>query len=295
MSNIRELKASIAKNKAIIRNSRVEEFLDSLPELPIFDLVDTSPPYDIGKPYERIRPLKDYVAWQAEIIKKIVVRMKDNGSICWQVGNYVNDGCVRPLDIELAPIFYNLGLKLRNRIIWTFGHGMHAKRRFSGRHETILWFTKGDNYTFNLDAVRVPSKYPGKRHFKGAHKGELSGNPLGKNPEDVWNVPNVVGNHIEKTAHPCQFPVGLVQRLVLALTNEGEIVFDPFAGSASTAVAALSCNRNFVGTEIDRGYCKIARRRIEKAKKGEEKFRPIDKPVYDPRNSNLSKRPKEWG
>lgn len=295
MSNIRELKASIAKNKAIIRNSRVEEFLDSLPELPIFDLVVTSPPYDIGKPYERIRPLKDYVAWQAEIIKKIVVRMKDNGSICWQVGNYVNDGCVRPLDIELAPIFYNLGLKLRNRIIWTFGHGMHAKRRFSGRHETILWFTKGDNYTFNLDAVRVPSKYPGKRHFKGAHKGELSGNPLGKNPEDVWNVPNVVGNHIEKTAHPCQFPVGLVQRLVLALTNEGEIVFDPFAGSASTAVAALSCNRNFVGTEIDRGYCKIARRRIEKAKKGEEKFRPIDKPVYDPRNSNLSKRPKEWG
>ena len=295
MSNIRELKASIAKNKAIIRNSRVEEFLDSLPELPIFDLVVTSPPYDIGKPYERIRPLKDYVAWQAEIIKKIVVRMKDNGSICWQVGNYVNDGCVRPLDIELAPIFYGLGLKLRNRIIWTFGHGMHAKRRFSGRHETILWFTKGDNYTFNLDAVRVPSKYPGKRHFKGAHKGELSGNPLGKNPEDVWNVPNVVGNHIEKTAHPCQFPVGLVQRLVLALTNEGEIVFDPFAGSASTAVAALSCNRNFVGTEIDRGYCKIARRRIEKAKKGEEKFRPIDKPVYDPRNSNLSKRPKEWG
>lgn len=295
MSNIRKLKADIAKNKAIIRNSLAEEFLDSLPESPIFDLVVTSPPYDIGKPYEKVCPLKDYVAWQAEIIKKIVARMKENGSICWQVGNYVNDGCVRPLDIELAPIFYDLGLKLRNRIIWTFGHGMHAKRRFSGRHETILWFTKGDEYTFNLDAVRVPAKYPGKRHFKGARRGELSGNPLGKNPEDVWNIPNVVGNHIEKTAHPCQFPVGLVQRLVLALTNEGELVFDPFAGSASTAVAALSCNRNFVGTEIDRDYCKIARARIAKAKKGEEKFRPVDKPVYDPKNSNLSKRPKEWG
>jgi len=294
MSNIRDLEADIAKNKAVIRNSRAEELLDSLPESPIFDLVVTSPPYDIGKPYEKVQPLKDYVAWQAEIIKKIVVRTKESGSICWQVGNYVNDGCVRPLDIELAPIFYGLGLKLRNRIIWTFGHGMHAKRRFSGRHETILWFTKGDDYTFNLDAVRVPSKYPGKRHFKGTHKGELSGNPLGKNPEDVWNIPNVVGNHIEKTAHPCQFPVGLVRRLVLALTNEGELVFDPFAGSASTAVAALSCNRNFVGTEIDRGYCKIARTRIAKAMKGEEKFRPIDKPVYDPKNSNLSIRPKEW-
>ena len=294
MLSVRKLTKEIAEKKAVILLRNVEDFLDELPERPLFDLIVTSPPYDIGKPYEKKMPLEKYVKWQASIIKKIVVRLKAQGSICWQVGNYVNDGAVRPLDIELAPIFYKLGLKLRNRIVWTFGHGMHAKRRFSGRHETILWFTKGDDYIFNLDDVRIPSKYPGKRYYKGKHKGKLSGNPLGKNPEDVWNIPNVVGNHIEKTAHPCQFPVGLVQRLVRALTNSGGIVFDPFAGSASTAVAALTCDRKFIGTEIDAAYVKIAQERIARALKGEERFRPVDKPVYDHTMSNLSKRPTEW-
>lgn len=284
----------IEKKKGVILHQAVEDFLDGLPDKPLFNLVVTSPPYDIGKPYERKMPLEKYVKWQAAVIAKIVKRLNDKGSICWQVGNYVDDGAVRPLDIELAPIFYKLGLKLRNRIVWTFGHGMHAKRRFSGRHETILWFTKGEDYTFNLDDVRIPSKYPGKRHFKGTHKGELSGNPLGKNPEDVWNIPNVVGNHIEKTNHPCQFPVALVQRLVLALSNKGDIVFDPFAGAASTAVAALSCGRRFIGTEIDEAYYKIAAKRIKRTLKGEERFRPLNKPVYDHKLSNLSKRPKEW-
>jgi len=294
MLSVRELKTQIDRTGALIRHERVEDFLDSLPEEPIFDLVVTSPPYDIGKPYEKKVPLAEYVEWQRKIVERIVKRMPENGSICWQVGNYIDNGEVRPLDIELAPIFYELNLKLRNRIVWTFGHGMHAKRRFSGRHETILWFTKGDDYVFNLDDVRVPQKYAGKRHFKGKHKGELSGNPLGKNPEDVWNIPNVVGNHVEKKEHPCQFPVGLVQRLVLALSNQDDVVFDPFAGSASTAVAALTCHRKFVGTEIDSKYVKIAKERIRNTLNGTELFRPVDKPVYDPRKSYLSRRPKEW-
>ena len=71
-------------------------------------------------------------------------------------------------------------LILRNRIIWTFGHGLNSTQRFSGRHEMILWFTKGEQYCFNLDCIRVPQKYPGKRYYKGEHKGELSGNPYGK-------------------------------------------------------------------------------------------------------------------
>jgi len=120
-----------------------------------------------------------------------------------------------PLDIQFDPIFRKHGLSLRNRIIWHFGHGLHNKRRFSGRYEVILWYTKSDNYVFNLDDVRIPSKYPGKRHFKGPKTGQLSGNPKGKNPEDVWDIPNVKSNHVEKTEHPCQFPVGLVERLIL--------------------------------------------------------------------------------
>ena len=269
-------------------------FLSALPEEPLFDLTVTSPPYDIGKSYEQRIPLEEYVGWQKSIITEIFRRTKPKGSICWQVGNWVDKGEIRPLDIILAPIFWELGMKLRNRIVWHFGHGTHAKTRFSGRYETILWFTKTDEYTFNLDAVRIPAKYPGKRHFKGEHKGELSGNPLGKNPEDVWDIPNVVGNHVEKTIHPCQYPVGLISRLIRALTNTGDLVFDPFAGSGSTAVAALSEGRRFVGTEIVSEYVEIASARIARTLAGTEVWRPAEKPIYDCRKSYLSIRPKEW-
>src|SRR5207302_3301864 len=152
-----------------------------------------------------------------------------------------------------------LGLKLRNRIIWTFGHGLHCTKRFTGRHETILWFTKSDDYTYNLDPVRIPQKYPGKRKYKkNDHYGELSGNPLGKNPGDVWVIPNVKSNHVEKTEHPCQFPVELVERLVLAFSNEGDWVFDPFMGVGSTVVAAIRQNRRGAGSEIVPKYVRLA-------------------------------------
>jgi adenine-specific DNA-methyltransferase len=140
------------------------------------------------------------------------------------------------VDIVLYPVFASLGLHLRNRIVWHFGHGLHASKRFSGRYEVILWFTKGNEYTFNLDAVRVPQKYPDKKYFKGPKKGELSGNPLGKNPSDIWEIPNVKANHVEKTIHPCQFPVELIERLVLAMTDEGDWALDPFIGVGTTAL-----------------------------------------------------------
>lgn len=273
----------------------VESVLDSLPEEPIFDLVVTSPPYDIGKSYEKRIPLEEYVAWQERIISKIYPRLKDNGSICWEVGNYINkDGSIFPLDIALDPIFRKLNMQLRNRIIWHFGHGLHSKTRFSGRYEVIMWYTKTDEYVFNLDPVRIPSKYPGKRHFKGPHKGELSGNPLGKNPEDVWDdIPNVKSNHVEKTIHPCQFPVGLIERLVLSMTNKGALVFDPFAGVASSGVAAIINDRSFWGCEIVDEYIQIGQERLKQSIDGTIKYRE-NKPIYDPGKSNLSKTPEEW-
>lgn len=272
-----------------------EKFLDSLPEEPIFDLVVTSPPYNIGKEYEKKVSLDQYMAWQKRIIEKIYVRLKDTGSICWQVGNYIDNGAITPLDFEFAPIFKELNMQLRNRIIWHFGHGLHSKKRFSGRYEVVLWYTKTDNYTFNLDAVRVPAKYPGKKYFKGPNKGQLSGNPLGKNPEDVWEIPNVKSNHIEKTAHPCQFPVGLIERLVLSMTNSGELVFDPFAGASSSGVAAVIHGRSFWGCEIVDEYIDISQTRLQESVDGTVKYRPFDKPIYDASKSNLSKRPNEWG
>jgi adenine-specific DNA-methyltransferase len=152
----------------------------------------------------------------------------------------------------------------------------------SGRHETVLWFTKGDNYHFDLDSIRVPQKYPGKKHYKGEKKGRPSGNPLGKNPGDVWDIPNVKGGHVEKTGHPCQFPVALAQKFVRALCPAGGLVIDPYLGSGSSAIAALVEGRRFSGCDLDARYVRIALARIDDLKWGRLKIRPIDQPIYIP-------------
>jgi adenine-specific DNA-methyltransferase len=137
------------------------KLLASMPDESV-KLIITSPPYNIGKVYENPVSLEEYLEKQMTIIDDLIRVLHPEGSICWQVGNYVSKGEIVPLDIPFYNIFKKHGLKLRNRMVWTFGHGLHASKRFSGRYETILWFTKNDDYTFNLDPVRVPSKYPGK-------------------------------------------------------------------------------------------------------------------------------------
>jgi adenine-specific DNA-methyltransferase len=226
------------------------------------NLVVTSPPYNIGKEYEKKLKFNDYILWMKDIISEASRITKDNGSIVFQLGNFVDNGKVFPLDCALFSTFIENNLIPRNRIIWTFGHGLHCKNRFSGRHETILWFTKSDKYTFNLDPIRVPQKYPNKKHFKGSKKGQLSGNPLGKNPGDVWDISNVKHNHPEKTEHPCQYPLDLVNRIVLSMTNESDIVFDPFMGSGTTAISAIINNRNFCGFETESNYIEIFKNRV---------------------------------
>lgn len=246
------------------------------------NLIVTSPPYNIGKSYETRRSLEKYKEAQAATIAEAVRVLHPRGSICWQVGNYVEDGEVMPLDIMLYPLFANHNLRLRNRIVWTFGHGLHCQRRFSGRHETILWFTKSDDYVFNLNSVRVPSKYPNKKAFKGPKKGQLSSNPNGKNPSDVWDIPNVKANHVEKEQHPCQFPVALVERLILGLTGKGDSVLDPFLGVGSSVVAAIMHGRKGFGCDTEKKYIDIAWRRIHDFRAGMLKTRPMNKPIFEP-------------
>jgi adenine-specific DNA-methyltransferase len=250
-------------------------------------LVITSPPYNIGKSYEKKRTLEQYLALQRVVIAECVRITRIGGSICWQIGHHTNGhGQVIPLDMLMHPLFaeheQSAKIRLRNRIIWHFEHGLHCKHRFSGRHETILWYTKGDKYVLNLDAVRVPQKYPGKKAYKGPRRGEYSGNPLGKNPGDVWIFPNVKGKHIEKTNHPCQFPIELPARLVLALSKPGDLVVDPFVGVGTTAVAAVLHGRRAAGAEIVPAYLDIARDRVQKAARGTLKYRPAARPVYIP-------------
>ena len=272
------------------------DLLKSLPDESV-KLVVTSPPYNIGKAYEKRSNLDTYLADQEDTIAQCARVLSCEGSLCWQVGNHIaKDGEVFPLDVLIYPIAKKFNLKLRNRIIWHFGHGLHCSKRFSGRHETIIWFTRSDNYTFNLDPVRVPQKYPGKRNFKkNGSYGKLSCNPLGKNPSDMWEIPNVKNNHPEKTSHPCQFPIELVERLVLSMTNPGDVVLDPYLGAGSAACAAVLHGRRAFGSDTMPKYLEVARARIEEAAAGTLKRRVMGTPVYQPPVSGkLAELPEEF-
>lgn len=267
--------------RAVIKCVDNLDFMEKLDD-GAFKLIVTSPPYNLGKAYERRVSLDAWLAGQECVIDECIRLLHYQGSICWQVGNYVEGGEIVPLDTLLYPIFRAAGLKLRNRIVWHFGHGLHCSKRLSGRYETINWWTKGDAYTWHLDPIRVSAKYPGKRHFKGPRAGQLSGNPKGKNPSDVWQFPNMKNNHPEKTIHPCQFPVELVERLVLSMTDKGDAVFDPYIGVGSTAIAALMHGRVAYGCDTERRYIEIALERIDRLEEGQLKTRPMGKPIYDP-------------
>lgn len=277
------------------------------------DLVVSSPPYNLQKEYERDerRSLREYGAWQSKVVKALSRVLRDGASVCWQVGTYVSDGEVFPLDELFLPIFRNNGFKLRNRIVWRYNFGLNATQRFSGRYETVLWLTKGDGYTFNLDPVRVPQLYPGKRHGpkKGLKAGQPSGNPLGKNPSDfwefspgtdfmdadVWDIPNVKSRHPERTSHPCQFPVELAERCVLALSNPGDTVLDPFIGTGTTAIAAMKWGRFAVGIDRDSEYVEVARGRLKALADGTLITRQLGTPIRQPSaREGVARVPEEW-
>jgi adenine-specific DNA-methyltransferase len=271
--------------------------LDILPLLEpgTVDLTLTSPPYYLGKAYDASRNVSEFRNLHELILPEVVRITKEGGSICWQVGYHVVPEMFTPLDFVVHSIMQDFeNIYLRNRIIWQFGHGHHLTKRFSGRHEVLLWYTRGREYCFNLDSVRVPQKYPGKLRYKGLNKGEVSGNPLGKNPSDVWDFPNVKAAHVEKTEHPCQFPIALAQRVIRALTNQGGMVLDPFAGVATKAVAAILEERNFTAIEIDPKYVEISKKRIELAKNGDLQCRDDSPPLFPDPSWKVSRPPERW-
>lgn len=197
-----------------------------------FKLIITSPPYNLGKGYEEKLPFEEYLAQMEPVLDECVRVLASGGSLCWQVGTYIEKGEIFPLDIFFYQLLRRRGLKLRNRMIWHYEHGQHAKYRFSGRYETLLWFTKGDQYTFNLDDVRVPSKYPHKKHFRGPRRGELSGHPLGKNPSDVWEL-NVSGEQAAFPLETHRFPV--TRAAFHDLAGFAEMIVRKLAQTASEA------------------------------------------------------------
>jgi len=237
------------------------EMLQAIPSQSV-DLIVSSPPYNIGKEYEDRQHLAEYLGQQRIVLAECVRVLKTSGSLFWQVGAYSNSGTLIPLDVRFFPIIEDLGMYPRNRIIWVRQHGLHGRNKFSARHETILWFTKSNDYKFFLDPIRVPQKYQDKKAWRGEKKGELTCNPLGKNPGDIWIFRNVKHNHEEQTVHPAQFPEDMVARIILSTTEPGDVVLDPYMGTGTVAVVARDHERHYIGAEIDKDYHSVALRRL---------------------------------
>lgn len=228
-----------------------------------FSSTITSPPYNIGKEYEHVMPIKDYVAWISEISDYIYRLTYDNGSYLLNIG-YLSI----PDKGRAVPISYLLWDKtsffLNQEIVWHYGAGVSAKKYLSPRNEKILWYVKDkDNYIFNLDAIRDPDvKYPNQKK-----NGKPRCNSIGKNPSDVWDIAKVTSganrSSAERTAHPAQFPEDLIRRLVLGFTNKGDLILDPFIGSGTVGAVATELDRRFIGFEINPEYCEIAKKRIK--------------------------------
>lgn len=247
-----------------IHNGDTLEYLKKIPNDTVSTIV-TSPPYNIGKGKEKKTTIDDYLIFQEKVIKECTRILKKSGSIFWQVGVFTSPEQHIPLDILLFPIFTNLKMFLKNRIIWPRAHGLQAKNRFTDRHEAILWFTKDpQNYKFFLDEIRIPQLYPSKKGYKGKNKGKLTCNPLGKNPGDVWLFENIKHNHEEQTIHPAQFPETLVERIILVTTKKNDVVLDPYMGSGTTAIVAKNLNRQYLGAEIDKEYFELCQKRLNK-------------------------------
>ncbi len=251
-------------NGFILYQGDATELLEKSAEYEIqVDLTLTSPPYNIGKEYESPMAVEDYIKWCEKWMGQIYELTKGNGSFWLNVGY---------LDVPekglCVPIPYLLWDKskfyLLQEVVWKYGAGVSAKRRLSPRNEKWLFYVKNlKDYTFNLDEIRDPNvKYPNQKK-----NGKFRCNPLGKNPSDVWEFPKVTTgskrSSKERTGHPAQFPLGVVERIIRASSNQAEIVIDPFAGSVSAGIAAYGLGRIFIGFEISAEYCQLAVDRFE--------------------------------
>ena len=232
-------------------------------EDPIVDLTVTSPPYNIGKEYEKPKSIVSYLSWSETWIREVYRLTRPWGAFWFNLGYISLPGRAKAIPLpyllwERVPFF------LLQEVVWNYGAGVAARKMLSPRNEKFLWYVKSpEGYVFNLDDVRDPNvKYPNQKK-----NGKLKCNPLGKNPTDVWQIPKVTSGRNraspERTAHPSQFPLAVIERIIRASSNPGDLVMDPFMGSGSTAEAALRLGRVVLGFEIEPRYMAIASHRLD--------------------------------
>lgn len=249
----------------VIYNGDCTDFMSSMPASSV-PLTITSPPYNIGKEYEKVMSIDNYLDWSTKWIKRVHTLTCHNGSFWLNLGYVRIEGKAKAIPLPYL-IWDRVPFFMIQEIVWNYGAGVAGKKFFSPRNEKLLWYVKDEkDYIFNLDAIRDPNvKYPNQKK-----NGKLKCNPLGKNPSDVWQIAKITSGRNrsskERTIHPAQFPIELVRRIILASSQVGQIVLDPFLGSGSTAEAAIREGRKVIGFEINEQYAELAAKRIENVK-----------------------------
>ena len=229
----------------------------------IFDLTVTSPPYNIGKEYENKLPIEEYIEWTAEWVRDIYLLTKPNGAFLFNLGYGELNSRAKAIPLPYL-VWQVVPFYLIQEIVWNYGAGVAGRKFLSPRNEKWLWYVKNEgNYTFNLDNIRDPDvKYPTQKK-----NGKLRCNTIGKNPSDVWQIAKVTSgtdrSSSERTPHPAQFPIDLIDRIINGFSNPDDLILDPFMGSGSTAVSALKNGRKVVGFELREDYCNIIAKRID--------------------------------
>ncbi len=225
---------------------------------PFADLIFADPPFNIGykydKYYDKVKS-KNYVAWTKDwmgVCKKV---LKPHGSFYIAIGD--------EYAANVKVIADEMGLFMRNWIIWHYTFGQQTKKKFARAHTHILYFVKDKkHFTFNEHAVRVPSD-------RQLIYNDRRANPAGKMPDDVWGeFSRVCGTFKEREEwHPCQMPEDLLKRIIAVSSNGGDCVLDPFSGSGTTLAAAKQMGRNYVGVEISKQYVENAKKRLAQLEK----------------------------
>jgi DNA modification methylase len=247
-----------------------KDCISGMKELPTesIDLIVTSPPYNIGIRYGNKHiegrsieskgtkyrdnfSEEDYRKLLKETFTECKRVLKNNGSIWINIKNKTVNGIVIP---PFWILDYFKDMFLKNIIIWNFDWGGSTNKRFCPRYEYIFWFTKNnEEYIFNLDSIKIPALNYRPDRFKSQDK----------NPTDVWYIQMVSGNYQERTSHPAQYPEELIKRIILAASNKGDIVLDPFIGSGTTARVAKDLNRNYIGYDNVKEYTEMAENRLK--------------------------------
>jgi site-specific DNA-methyltransferase (adenine-specific) len=225
---------------------------------PFADLVFADPPFNIGYQYDKYHDRvekNNYITWTKDWMAACVRVLKSNGSFYIAIGD--------DYAAHVRIIGEELGLVVRNWIIWHYTFGQQTKEKFAKSHTHILYFVKDPkNFVFNDFAVRVPSD-------RQLIYNDARANSTGKIPDDTWNrYSRVCGTFKERQGwHPCQMPELLLARIIATSSNPGDLVLDPFNGSGTTAAAALQLGRNYCGIDISEEYVKNATPRLKNIEK----------------------------